>query len=161
VTAAEKEFVVHEEPVWRDRANFIVNAELRESDSPKRFEQLWTRQVGDDQFEVCCVPFFLYDIALGDIVRTAPRGERRYVVERVIRPSGRYVFRVWLGLGESFVPRETIAEALRELGALTEWSSVNLLAVDAENAEQAQAVADYLDAREKSGELMFETGRSA
>jgi hypothetical protein len=158
-SAAEKEFVVHEEPVWRDRANFIVNAALPPGDQPKRFEQLWTRQVGDDQFEVCCVPFFLYDIALGDVVRTAPRGDRRYVVERVIRPSGRYVFRVWLG--ESFMPRETIAEQLRDLGALTEWSSVNLLAVDAENAEQAQVVADYLDAREKRGELMFETGRSA
>ncbi len=51
VTAAGKEFVVDDKPVWRDRANFIVNAELPESDSPKRFEQLWTRQVGDDQFE--------------------------------------------------------------------------------------------------------------
>ncbi len=159
MTAAEQQFVVHDEPVWRDRANFIVNAELREADSPKRFEQLWTRQLGEAEFEVCCIPFFLYDLALGDVVMTAPKDDRRYVVHQVVRPSGRYVFRVWFG--ESFHPREAVAEALEALGALVEWSSVNLLAVDAENDERAQGVADYLDTREKRGELMFETGRSA
>jgi hypothetical protein len=50
---------------------------------------------------------------------------------------------------------------LKEFGALVEWSSVNLLAVDAENDARAQDVADFLDAREQRGELMFETGRSA
>jgi hypothetical protein len=159
MTEAELQFVVHDGPVWRDRANFIVNAELRAADSPKRFEQLWAKQLGDAEFEICCVPFFLYDLALGDVVTTAPKGDRRYVVHQVIRPSGRYVFRVWFG--ESFHPRETVAEELVALGALVEWSSVNLLAVDAENGAQAQAVADYLDVREKRGELMFETGRSA
>ena len=158
MTAAEKEFVVHDEPVWRDRANFIVNAELPAADRPKRFEQLWTRQLGDDEFEVCCIPFFLYDVALGDVVSTSPRDGRRYVVERVVRQSGHYVFRVWFG--ESFHPREAVAEQLEELGALVEWSSLNLLAVDAENEERAQAIADHLDACEKRDELMFETGRS-
>lgn len=158
MTAPEKEFVVHEQPVWRDRADFIVNAELPEMDLPRRFEQLWTRQLGDDEFEICCIPFFLYDVALGDVVSTSPRDGRGYVLERVVRPSGRYVFRIWFG--ESFHPRESVARELQDLGALVEWSSVNLLAVDAENEKRAQAVADYLDAREKKGELMFETGRS-
>lgn len=121
--------------------------------------RLWTRQVAADEFEVCCIPFFLYDVALGDVVRTAPRDQQRYVVERVVRPSERYVFRVWFG--SSFHPREGIAEELNELGALTERSSLNLLSVDADSTERAQAVADYLDAREKLGELTYETGRSA
>jgi hypothetical protein len=159
VAGSEIEFVVHREPVWRDRANFIVNGELQESDRPERSEQLWTRQLADDEFEVCCIPFFLYDIALGDIVLTSVRDARRYVVARVIRPSGRCVFRVWLG--DSFHPREAAAMELRRLGALTEWSSVNLLAVDAEDDEQARAVADYLQAREERGDLTYETGRSA
>jgi hypothetical protein len=158
MTAAEQEFVVHEQPVWRERANFIVNAELPAADRPKRFEQLWTRQLGEDEFELCCIPFFLYDMALGDVVATGPREGRRYVVERVVRPSGRYVFRVWLG--ESFHPRQEIAAELEQLGALLEWSSVNLLAVDADNDERAQAIADHLQAREQEGALMFETGRS-
>jgi hypothetical protein len=87
-----------------------------------------------------------------------PKEGRRYVVLRVVRPSGRYVFRVWLG--ESFHPRQEIAAELEQLGALLEWSSVNRLAVDADNDERAQAIADHLQAREQDSALMFETGRS-
>ena len=153
-----KEFVVHQEPVWRERSNFIVNAELPEKDRPRRFEQLFVRRVGDDRFEVCCIPFFLYDIALGDIVTTGPKGDRKYVVKEVAERSGRYVFRVWFG--ESFHPRDEVAEQLKSFGALLEWSSRNLLAVDAVDQEHAQLVADFLAESEKAGQLYYETGRS-
>lgn len=68
-------FSVHREPVWRDRANFVVNAPLPEEG---RYEQLWSRQLSDDCFEVCCIPFFLYDVALGDVVQTKPQAGRKY-----------------------------------------------------------------------------------
>lgn len=153
-----KEFVVHQDPVWRERSNFVINAELPEKDRPRRFEQLFARRVDDDRFEVCCIPFALYDVALGDIVATAPKGDRKYVVKEVVKPSGRYVFRVWFG--ESFQPRDEIVQELRGLGSLVEWSSRNLLAVDAVDLEHAQLVADFLMVREKTGHLVYETGRS-
>lgn len=154
----QQEFVVHQDPVWRERANFIVHAELPEKDRPKRFEQLWARQLSDGRFEVCCIPFFIYNIALGDVVVTLPKAGRKYVVAKVVQPSGRYVFRVWFG--QSFQPRDEIAGELKALGSLTEWSSRNLLAVDAVNEEHARPVADFLAEREKSGHLLYETGRS-
>lgn len=153
-----KEFVVHQDPVWRERSNFIINADLPEKDQPRRFEQLFAKQVGEDRFEICCIPFFVYDIALGDVVVTSPRGDRKYVVEKVAEPSGRFVFRVWFG--DSFQPRDEIAGELRGLGSLIEWSSRNLLAVDAVDHEHAQLVADFLAEREKAGHLVYETGRS-
>jgi hypothetical protein len=152
------EFVVHQDPVWRDRSNFIISVELPEKDRPRRFEQLFARQLSEDRFEVCCIPFFVFDIALGDVVGTSPRSDRQYVVEKVAEPSGRYVFRVWFG--DSFQPRDEIAEELKALGSLLEWSSLNLLAVDAVNQEHAQLVADLLAEREKTGQLVYETGRS-
>jgi len=155
---AETEFVVHEHPVWRERASFVINAELRDEDRPKRYEQLWTRQTTEEEFEICCIPFFIYDLALGDVVWTVPKRGRHYIVDHVVQRSGRYVFRVWFG--ESLCSREEIADELTELGALLEWSSVNLLAVDARDHSQAQAVANYLEAREQRRELMFETGRT-
>jgi Domain of unknown function (DUF4265) len=158
MTETQPEFFVHQDPVWRDRANFIIHAELPEKDRPKRFEQLWARQLGDDRFEVCCTPFFVFDLALGDVVATAPRHGRKYVVDRVIEPSGRYVFRVWFG--QSFYPRDEIAKALKALGSMIEWSSRNLLAVDAADSEHAQLVAHFLMEREKAGHLIYETGRS-
>lgn len=158
MTGVKQEFVVHQDPVWRERANFIINAELAEVDRPKRFEQLWARQLTDGRFEVCCIPFFIFDLALGDVVATSPRDGRKYVVDKVIKPSGRYVFRVWFG--QSFQPRAEIADELKALGSLIEWSSRNLLAIDAADGERAQLVASFLMAREKAGHLVYETGRS-
>jgi hypothetical protein len=65
---------------------------------------------------------------------------------------------VWFG--EAFHPRQEIADELAELGALLEWSSANLLAVDAADEAHAQAIADYLAEQESAGHLMFETGRT-
>jgi uncharacterized protein DUF4265 len=158
MTRAKDEFAVHQDPVWRERANFIIHAELSEKDRPKRFEQIWARQFADDRFEVCCIPFFVFNIALGDVVVTSPKGGLKYVVEKVIESSGRYVFRVWLG--HSPQPRDQIVSELRALGSLIEWSSPNLLAVDAADREHAQLVADFLMGREKAGLLVYETGRS-
>ncbi len=158
-SATDSEFIVHPEPVWRELADFIINAELEPEDAPHRFEQLWTRKVDENRFEVCCIPFFLFDVSLGDIVETAPKDSRRFVLSRVVQPSGRYVFRVWFG--ESFHPRDEIAGELQRLGALIEWSSRNLLAVDATDGGHAQRIADFLHEREQQGQLLYETGRTA
>lgn len=120
---------------------------------------MWAKQLSADRFEICCIPFFLFDVALGDVVETSPQGERKYVLHRVVESSGRYVFRVWFG--ESFHPRDEVAEQLGDLGALLEWSSVNLLAIDAADEARAQEVADFLYNREQLGQLLYETGKSA
>jgi hypothetical protein len=148
MTGARQEFIVHQDPVWRERANFIIHAALPEKDRPNRFEQLWARQLGDDRFEVCCIPFFVFDIALGDVVATAPRDGRKYIVNRVIEPSGHYVFRVWFG--QSFYPRDEIAGRLTALGSLIEWSSRNLLAVDV-NVQVLGLAAAVRDGRSRFG----------
>ena len=155
VTAAEK-FSTHSEPAWRDKADFVINAKLPEEG---RFEQLWTRQVSENTFEVCCIPFFLYDVALGDVVQTREALGRRYVLDRVVQPSGRYVFRAYFG--RSAHPREEIVERLAELGAVVEWSSATLLAIDALDIDHAQQIADLLQARADLGQLIFETGRTS
>lgn len=152
-------YVVHPSPVWRERANFIVHAKLQDQDTSKQFEQLWVRKRGSNEFEICCIPFFLYDIALGDLIETRPGEGRQYIVNRVTEPSGRYVFRVWFG--DSSFPSELVADDLDKMGALLEWSSRNLLAVDVENGDRAQDIANYLWNRERRGELVYESGRSA
>ena len=142
----------HSEPVWRDKSDFIIFAPI--SDDGSEVEQLFVRQISDHRFELCCIPFFLYDVALGDVVET----DDTYLVREVVEQSGRYVFRVWFG--RTVHPRDDIAEALGDLGALLEWSSVDLLAVDAKDLAQAQKIADYLAIASDEGKLMFETGRS-
>lgn len=144
---------VHQEPIWRDRSNFIIAASIRDGGDVET-EQLWARRDDEGHFEICCIPFFVYDLALGDVVETSAD----YLVQRVIRQSGRYVFRVWFG--ESFHPRDEVAGQLKGLGSLVEWSSPNLLAVDAVDLEHAQMVADFLVQHQDAGHLAYETGRS-
>jgi len=155
VTAGPVREAVHQDPVWRDRANFIIAAELTGTSSDVKTEQLWARRVDTHQFEICCIPFFVYDLALGDIVET----DDAYLVRRVVEPSGRFVFRVWFG--ESFHPRDEIAAQLVELGAVIEWSSPNLLGVDAADEELARMISGWLLEREEQGQLVYETGKTA
>lgn len=147
----------HLDPVWRDRSDFIIAADISSQGTAASREQLWVRQISDTEFELCCIPFFLYDVALGDVVETETSGPRKYVISRVVKPSGRYVFRAWFG--ESFQPRDEVAEALEALGALLEWSSRNLLAIDSRDAGHAQVIADFLAEREAKGHLVYETGK--
>jgi hypothetical protein len=158
-TADAGAYVQHVAPIWRNRMDFVFDAFLPEDCAPKRFEQLAGRQVADAEFELCCIPFFLYDVSLGDVVATTAD----YVLDRVVRPSGRYTFRVYFGDGADPKegPKDQIAAELElQLGALLEWHGANLLAVDSSDGELAQTIADYLQARERAGQLIFETGRT-
>jgi hypothetical protein len=147
MTDEEVRSAQHLSPVWRDRANFIIRAALPENG---RFEQLWCRQVDDTTFEVCCIPFFLYDIALGDVVRTSPA----YLLEDVVEASGRGTYRLFFP-DESREEGEGIVERLTALGALVEWSSRRLLAV-ATPDKSANAVVSLLEEGSEQGGFLFE-----
>ena len=95
------------------------------------------------------------------MVETGLEGDARYVFQRVIKPSGRYCFRVWFGGSSTLDSRDEDIEFAAQLGCLTEWSSTNLLAIDADSESQAQAIAGYLSQREKDGSLFYETSRNS
>jgi hypothetical protein len=157
----DEDFVVHLTPVSRERADFIIRADIEAEGSPRRFEQLWARQLGQRRFEICCIPFFVYDLALGDEVETAAEAERQYVLERVVKPSGGYTFRAWFGDSSEARAREEVVEALKRLGSELEWYSESLLAIDAADEGRAEALADFLQEREQLGHLTYETGRTS
>ena len=139
---------VHREPIWRDRADFIAFADISESDVAHR-EQLWVRKVRIGIAEICCVPFFVYGVSLGDLVSIDSNGRIRGVVQE----SGRYVFRVYVA-GHDSREHDTL-EGLQALGAGIEWSSRSMYAVDAVSLEAAQAFSAYLEQRD----AIYETGR--
>jgi len=151
--------VVHSSPAWRDRANFLIHARLEGDDSLEHWEQLWARRISESRFELCCIPFFVYDLALGDEVETGLEGEDRYVMQRVVKQSGHYTLRVWF---IDDAAREEVPKEIARLGCLMEWrwSSSNLLAIDAPSTDLAQTVANLLFEREQLGHLEYETGRT-
>lgn len=147
---------VHRDPIWRDRADFIIGIGIDPSDTGITSEQLWARKVDESHFMICCIPFFVYDLALGDIVET----DSSYNVRHVSATSGRFVFRVHFEQERQKYSDEVVL-GLAERGALVEWSSLSMFAVDARDAAHAQVVADYLHDRVQHEWLVYETGRTA
>lgn len=151
--------VVHPEPLWRDRSNFIVFADIHHPRMPRQWEQLWTRKLDEERYEICCVPFFVYDIALGDQVMVGPQGGKRYVVQKVVLRSGRFAFRLWFDQSPKKLSRDEMVHRLTDLGGQLEPYSDRLLALDAPDKETAQRISDYLAERESAGDLIYETAR--
>jgi Domain of unknown function (DUF4265) len=60
----------HDEPAARSRTNYILRLSLAADGLPGRYEQVWTRTEDKVSFELCCIPFFTYDMSLGDVIRT-------------------------------------------------------------------------------------------
>lgn len=152
--------ILHLSPVWRDRADFIIAAPVDRTGLDARFEQLWGRREDDRRFELCCIPFFLYDVALGDHVETEPVRGREYVVARVVESAGGYTFRAWFGDSSSSTAREELVDTLQRRGFLFEWHSAKLVAIHAEDSVRATELADHLAARQREGKLAYETGRT-
>jgi hypothetical protein len=145
----------HANPAWRERADFIIAMNIAETSGRSEWEQLWARKISDRRFEVCCIPFFAYDLALGDIVET----DTSYLVTGVVEGSGHSTFRVWLQNASEATRREVEAYLAKQ-GHRHEFYSEHLISIDSEDDESAQALADFLQSMESSGRLTYETGRS-
>lgn len=147
----------HNEPAWQSRANFIIVADITSNPDKGEWEQLWARKLSESRFQICCVPFFVYDLALGDEVET----DADHVIRRVVRPSGHFTFRVWFGDSKNPDDRTRVMDLIRREGCEHEWSSQNLLAIDAPTQEKAENLADVLGSLQQGGQLTFETGRTS
>jgi hypothetical protein len=85
----------HAEKAWAEGADWLIMCDLGGSGMPGRWEQLWARRVGADEFVICSIPFVAYGLALGDRVTAAsvPDGFE-WVIGSVREPSGNAVLRV-------------------------------------------------------------------
>ena len=89
-----------------------------------------------------------------------PSPPPRCFLRRVVKPSGHFTFRVWFGNSTDPADRDRVMEFIRRQGCEHEWSSENLLAIDAATLDKAQAVADFLAALQQESQVTFETGRT-
>lgn len=147
-------YKLHDAPIWRARSNYIINAAIPDSEY---IEQLYVRNIDGISYEVCCIPFFLYNVSLGDIVTTHVDGPQRYLLDKVIEQSGRYVYRAHFS-DENLPNRNRMMDRLRDLGCGYEWHSRSLVAIDSPGSV-AQETANRLMELENLGMLIYETGR--
>jgi hypothetical protein len=145
----------HREPAWRARANYRLA--MKVDDAPFE-EELWARQKSDVEFEICCIPFFIYDVHLGDTIKIVPH-EGKNLVLGVTTPSGHHTFRVWLKAMSPLL-REQVLEEIARLSCEFEWYDERLLAVDAPDDTTANELARWLETKMRGGGLDYETGRT-
>lgn len=102
--------------------------------------------------EICCIPFLLKDVALGDVVRV----DDDLILEDVVERRGRVAFRFWFHEPDSAL-RTELATRLSSAGALAEWSSHRLLGVDAGEHRSAVEISGILQEFERRGVGVYET----
>jgi len=127
---AEMLYVVHEDPVGRAESSYIAQADLAPFGLDGQIEQLWLQPETDGTYEVACIPFLTYGLALGDRVRLSPASRVVAVAQR----SGHRVLRTLLSpgsdaarLGRSI---SLIKNSTKESRLLSEWHGDRLVAVD-------------------------------
>ena len=146
----------HLAPVWREKADFIINASIPDDES--HLEQLWTRRLDSERLEICCIPFSLYGIALGDVISFTVDDERGFLLHEKLAEAGRFVLRAYVPDDRSVVQRD-LHDRLSELGTLQEWSGSRLVAIDCTDEPHAARVSGYLQQCVDLNLLEYETGR--
>jgi hypothetical protein len=63
----DSEVIQHLSPVWQYKANSLIHVHI-DDDLPKKFDQLWVNQLEDGCYQICCIPFAIYDLSLCDHV---------------------------------------------------------------------------------------------
>ena len=150
----------HPQPVWGDRADFMLQLRIEtgnpQVDAEPRYEELPVQNLGDGFCRICCIPIFLYDLALGDVLKIN-NGQ----LEGVAQESGHHTFRAYFG--RAFMPaaRSVLIDELAIMpGVFTEWYSNDLLGLSAENDAVANERARWLETAMSRGQLQYETGRT-
>ncbi len=115
------------------------------------FEVLWLRHIDGAAHEVCCLPFRVYGLALGDIVEVDSEGG---LITALRERSGNRIFRCFFPVhlpDEDFTrARKRLLAAIDRSGVDVEWSGDRHLSVHVPKGEP-QAVSEVWIAVQEIG----------
>jgi hypothetical protein len=121
----------HPYPAWREHINGSIWLRLDDGDSTLfDYEQIWVHRFGDSLAQVCCIPFVVTELCLGDIVLES-EGE-----VRLVKKSGNKTLWVWTEADVSEVMVESV-QRLFHAGYEYEWVNSRGLVVSAPSLERA------------------------
>jgi hypothetical protein len=122
---------------------------------PDRWESLWASEEGPGLYRVDNIPFYAKGISSGDVVTALPN-DGRLQFERVVRPSGNSVFRLYVS---DVSDMQATRDNFRDLGCESELhSNPKFVAVEVPSAVTADPVDELLEAGAKSGRWEYEWG---
>ena len=123
-TASDSEMTPEAVEIW-----FKIEKDAKGYPESQDREKLWATTVEGGSFRLDSTPFFVKDIAAGDVVSAVRTEEGLYRFERIISRSGNSNFRIWLHDAE---PHNSvkIVEAPRVLGCHVEITLERVIAID-------------------------------
>ncbi len=145
--------ITHESPIGRGPSDYMIHADLSDRQDGWR-EQLWTRQLAPDRFEVACLPFFTYGICHRDVVAIGSN----HLVGAVPEKSGHRTLRVAMVVDHP--DRNQLHELLHgsvvEAGLPHEWLQGTYLAADLPPGTDPTALVKILEAPAQAGAVHWE-----
>jgi hypothetical protein len=153
------EFVVHPEAQAEDCTVWFGRAP--DARGEIAWEGLLARRLSKDRARICAVPFWAFDVNLGDEVAIVESQEGAPVAEKVVVDAGNFTFRVVFEppTSEDDARWQELMVDLEPYDCWFDIASQRLVALSSP-PQHAHAVADYLWQRQERGELEYETGRT-
>lgn len=142
-------------PCGGEKTNYIIRVDLAAHGMPGSTQQLWTRTDDQRNFELCCIPFFTYGLALGDRVEWDDSSRVATLVERSGRRNVRFA---WNDKSQAAEQHEALHGRLAATGALLEFSSNGYGAVDCADDVMMAGVITVLQPLNDAGLLIWEYG---
>lgn len=127
----------HEHPAWGSRVDTTVLAPV--AGMERAFEELPCERGEDGSYVVCCLPFQVEGVHLGDVVAAVVDRSGRPIVESVSTRAGR----VTVGLEVSLMRTSpaAIVERLDAMNRVYEWPGGSSIVVDAmDNADADELI---------------------
>jgi hypothetical protein len=122
-----KDCAQHTQPIWGFRSTGTVSVELTDYGLPGKFESLDVQQQEDGLFVVCCIPFFVNGVALGDVIDWREQTDRVTVRQK----SGHTVLRLAVVCPDDEESYHSFIHAWLEKERLFhEWRGVGYVTVD-------------------------------
>lgn len=144
----------HDTPAWQDQADYAIGARITEANWKDKYvsEQLAAQDLKNGTFMVCCIPFALFDLCLGDIVAV----DKDINVKNVVTKGEYWGFRI---ATSSISQQEALLNVVGKIDNIYhEHFSEKLFAIAVQGSDGAQKIADNLRAaQEKSQIIQYET----
>ena len=125
---------------------------------PVGAESMWAVKVGENEYKIDNIPFYVRGISVGDIVSTKEEDKVLYY-NKLLKDSGNCTIRV-------FIQNENVKETegflrtfLKEKGAEIEGLNEGFFAIDISPSVDLEIIMDHLREGEKRGEWAFEEGK--
>ena len=116
-------------------------------------ETMWTLK-RDDGYEIDNIPFYVKELALGDVVSAQREADGTLRFSELVRPSGHSTIRLWFSNEHDVQP---IRDELKRKGCASEVSDLpRLVALDVPPSVPYAKVKEFLDQGEHAGTFEYQ-----